>query len=162
MFTEAEAMIRHSVPPFDVVVTLGELYSRARVIVPVVKKEWLPPHSRGMFIHHPNTPWLDHIALPQGKCIAEETMVLAHELGHAENCKLEPERWNVLQIHLKFMCIGIRPLANGIGLLIEEEMLANKRGRLHLQEICPELVTEFDRQMAMSLHAFIIRISRMP
>jgi hypothetical protein len=160
MFTAQEAMIKHSVPPFDVMVTLGELYSRARRITNVIRSSNLPWHARGTFTQNVRDQSLNCITLAPGKEAAEEVIILAHELGHAENCKYEPARWNALQGTLQHMALGYRP-PYGFGLLIEEEILANDRGRRHLQEICPSIVDEFNRQMQMSLLALVTRLGSM-
>jgi len=162
MFTVEESLIKHSVPPFNVIVTLGELYTRARRITNVVKNsKALPKWARGTFTHNPRDPGLDCINIATGRESAEEVIILAHELGHAENCRYEPDRWNDLQQSLHYIAYGVRP-PNGVGLLIEEEVLANNRGRQHLEEICPELVEEFNRQMQISLFAFVMRLGRLP
>lgn len=161
MFTIEEARIRNSVPPFNVIVTLGELYARARRITRIVKNANMPWYARGTFTHNSRDPENDRIDIASGKESLEEVIILAHELGHAENCRYEPYRWAALQDSLIYMSRGFRP-PNGIGLVLEEEVLANDRGRKHLLEICPEIVDEFDRQMKMSLLAFVMRAGSMP
>lgn len=161
MFTASEVEIRNTVSPFDITVALGELHSRARAIVPI-ERIVMPTWARGLFISYPHRPHLNHIALPFGKESVEEVIVLAHEIGHAENCKYEPDRWAELSPHQKRVSNGIKPTPDGRALLVEEELLANSRAKAHLNEICPGIVQEFNRQMEMSLLTFILRISRMP
>ncbi len=165
MYTAEEIVVRSTLTPFDLTVVLGEMHARANEIVPIVRgyQHGWPMFARGLFVHHPRAPDRDHIALPHSKegDAAEEIIVLAHEIGHAENCKYEPDRWVAMDLSMRMMNLKVHPGDMGADQLIQEEMLANVRGQRILKQICPQMIDEFNRQMNMSLLSFIIKLERM-
>lgn len=101
---------------------------------------------------HPERPDLDHIELPPGIGEIEERIVLAHELGHAENSRNERDRWMELIPELEsWYVFGRRP--KNIKVILDEEKRANARGRFHISELHPELLGYYDDQMEGALEA---------
>lgn len=166
MFSKEELVVRTDTPIAMVHYGIAELIRRAELYNPVIYTELvknggtLPNYARGALMTYPRAPERNHILIMKGLSAHEELIVLAHELGHADNFRYEPERWHRLQSSLKFVAIGIRP--PDVMPILEEEVAANERGRTHLIDVCPHIVEEFDRQMSLALMMQCIRLESMP
>lgn len=134
------------------------MMERAESIVPVVRQT--PMYgARGIFTFFPERPDLNHIVLPPGVDKTEERIVLAHELGHAENSINEPERWTTLVPELsRWRVDGRRP---NIKVILDEEKRANARGRFHISELHPELLPRYDDEMEKALETIQHQLERL-
>lgn len=136
------------------------LVERATSIVPIVRET--PPYgARATFSFYPMAPHLDRIVIPPGVNQTEEIITLAHELGHAENSRFERDRWaKIIPEIIRWRVENRRP--ENVNLLIEEEVRANARGRVHVKELHPDFLPLYDHEMEWALVSMKSQLGNLP
>lgn len=129
---------------------LGMLWERAIRMVPVWKSHSIPYNASGVYMHFAWAPDRDHILIRDGSPAHFEIVILAHELGHAENCRQEAERFKLAMRQVDIWRV-LKDNPTEPNLIVEEEVAANRRGRVHIEELIPELLPTYDLAMDISL-----------
>ncbi len=141
----SDAAVRHA---------LEQMYMYIETSVPVYRTTQMPPNASGALVNHMGQPWKDYILVQAALPPYLELIVLAHELGHLENSRFERDRFSLAMIaNLMYKRYGSAPSMMG-ELIVEEEMIANRRGRLHIQDLCPDLTIDYDLAMETALGGY--------
>ena len=142
----SDAAVRHA---------LIQMYSYIEASVPIHKTAKMPRNASGALVNHLSRPWEDYIIIRDDLPPYLELIVLAHELGHLENSRFDRSRFSVAMLaNLMWKQHGTDYLSD---LIVEEEMIANRRGRLHIQELLPDLTIDYDLAMETALGVFRTR-----
>ncbi len=143
-----------------------ELCEYIEASVPILRmpKDLLPKDATAALIHHPRSPQRDYIVVQEGLPLHMETCVLAHELGHLENSRQDKTRFMIAMLQ---NMLARKPsksryddfFSEGIGMIggkmiVEEEMIANRRGRRHIEYLLPELLIDYDIMMEFALDKY--------
>lgn len=134
------------------------IWSSLSLLVPVRRVDEMP---KGMMAAYQSSNYSinEFVMVPKDLDVVLEATLLAHEMAHVINKRLDPRRWDsYIGAICRWNYGNVAPERNDALLIYEEESIAEELGRKIITAASGSLVSDFDKRANANLREYKKRL----